>query len=87
MTPVAEPTFLALSGDAVNPAEGSNTEDGDGRVGSDASDFYEGVVDGSLAHEMATKQYTESLEEETERAKAVPLKMAVLMEQEPNMTH
>lgn len=43
--PAAEPTSLRPSGAAVGPIEGSNIEDGGGRVGNNASDFY-GPADG-----------------------------------------
>lgn len=74
-----EPTFLAPSGDAVGPVEGSNTEDRGGRVGSDALDF------GEEDSDRATNK--QSLGEKTKMAKVEFLKITVTIEQEPKITH
>lgn len=70
VSPAAEPTSLAPSGDATSPVEGSNTEDGGGGVGGDASDFCGEGADGISGIRGRMEQQTKSLEKKTEIAKA-----------------
>lgn len=46
---------MAPLGDAASPVKGGNTEDGDGGVNSDASDFCEGAEDGISSTEGGNK--------------------------------
>lgn len=44
VSPAAEPTSLALSGNTAGPVEGDNIENGGNEVGGDASDFGRGAA-------------------------------------------
>lgn len=60
--PAAEPTFLALSDEAADPTEGSNTEHRGGGVGSDTSNFFGGatyMISGTWGSDEPTDRVTE----------------------------